>query len=343
MPLPVIPRNTYPLHPVGYAAYWQVRSSKRMQPAITGHVPIWVSFHDGGGRGRVLHLLLVRVRPELEVVIVGKFRQETFVDEIERTVRERLSKPRWPERSWWVSHVVYLAQPPRRPPNVRRRGLNYQRFCMGRLVGTGGESRMLAFIPVARLKLNVLAASGDKSMGDAVDLRIDVDCSNREQRAVREYVTRLAALERWERRIVNRALGHLLGESYINAVITASEQIVGGDYTTTQKVMSDAMYSEMKSPPEVFRPVRWLRAPENDDDRRSRQTILAITRFPMGRGPDAEMSVRPWFPPALQGVVAPLVSIEPYANMALEVVPDQRNHDVAYRWVVNPLQPYSSG
>ncbi|HRW51583.1 MAG TPA: hypothetical protein P5081_01770 [Phycisphaerae bacterium] len=342
MPLLTIPRNTYPLAPTGYAPYWQAGKRQPTEIRMTGKVPLWVTFHDGGLPGRIQHVMIVRVRPDLEVVLVGKFRDEIIDDKIEAAIQNRRSKARWPERSWWVSHVVYLAQPPKRQASKKSRRFNFKRFCMGSLVCSDHQSRMLAFVPVSRLKLNVLpyAPAADSGTEDAPDLSFQVDTSNQQQKSIRAYLTKLAELERWERNLVSRAMCHLLGRTYIEALMTASENIVGGDFTVNQKTFLDAHHSNMQSKPEAFRPIRWLQTPENDDDKRCRQMTLTITRFPMGNGPDPEMSVRPWIPEELRQVLSPRMPVEPYSNMCLQIAADSSNRDLSLRWIINPLVEY---
>lgn len=338
MPLPVIARNTYPLHPTGYAAYWQNGGSSRGAGLqVTGRVPVWASYHDGGGEGRIIHLLLVRVLPQVEVVIVGRFKDEIIVEEIERAIRARLSKPRWPERKWWVSHIVYLSQPPKRRPVSRRRAARYDRFCRGRLATSGGRAHMLAFIPLSRLKLNVGPADG----GARADVRLAVDDSKVRQQEMRAFVAKLAELERWERRIVHQALGHLLGNSYLDAVAQGSEQIAERIHGVQKSHSGHQIRSLLSRPPEDFQPARWLRDPDHPDHRRLNQMLLTISRFPMGMGPDPELSVRPWVPTSLQAVLAPTVPVECSDNMAMEILPDPENHSVAIRWVINALLPYT--
>ncbi len=342
MPLVKIPRNTYPDTPTGYAAYWRASSSAPFGLHLGGKVPLWVTYHDGGPKGRYQHVIIVRVCPDLEVVLVSAFSGEIILEKIEDAIKKRRSKARWPERLWWISHVVYLASPPKRKPKKPLRDFNFKRFCLGRLMCSDRRARMLAFIPVSRLKVNVVPIAVSKASNSDTDphLRFEVDASNQQQRSLRSFVTKLADLERWEQKLVKRALGHLLGRGFTDVLIQAPEQIAGGDFTNTQQRLIESQHSALKAKAEDFRPVRWLGQPESKEIRHIRAIWITITRFPMGGGPDPEMSVRPWIPPELCRIFAPLVPIDPYVNLGFQLEPDPKSHSVMIRLVIGPLIEY---
>lgn len=341
MSLPTIPRNAYPLRPSGYAAYWQRKQTSQGQIlAPRGCVPLWVTYHDGAGPGRILNVMVVRVRPDMEVVLIGRFGDDIRSLEIERVIRGRLSPSSWPERVWYISHIVYVAQPGKRKKSGSR--FRYERFCTGAVTIRREKSYMLAFIPVSRLKVDVRPRSQEDVLDEQCHVHFEVDASKQRYASVRSFVTRLAQMERWEQNIVHLALGHLFGTSYVDALTRASSQLGKVGIPELSKMRSERLRSLLSRPSEGFRPPRWLKDPDSDEDRIIVQALIGITRFPMGGGPDPEISLRPWLSPALLDVMSPTVPISPCSDIAIEILPDRSSGSFAIRAVVGALNAYRS-
>src|SRR5262245_40752267 len=93
--LPSLPPNSYPLRPTGYVQYsCACRNSERLTPS--GRAPVWDLFHDGAGSRRIAQVLLIRITPSIEVVLVSAFRDS--VTSVDDAIRKRLTKPKWTER-----------------------------------------------------------------------------------------------------------------------------------------------------------------------------------------------------------------------------------------------------
>jgi len=358
--LAVIPKNSYPLKPSGYAQYWQaVKMNVRMNLLTRGRIPVWNVFHDGAGEGRIVSVLLVRVRPDIEVVLIGEFSNK--IVSVHDAIRKRLSMPKWLERNWYVSHLVYLAQPQKRKGTSKKAvsEFNFERFCYGSLIVRPNQSYLLAFVPVPRLKVVIIpstqSAVDKANPAKNPDVGFYVDRSKAYRRRLRAFVDGLSDLERWERRIVHRGLGHLLGPSYVNAMTDAVMEftaVIGGQEPATEKsakyddkkggksASSNSVLELLSDQAEGFEPVSWLNEPDVEGGDLFHQAWLGMSRFPMGGGPDLELALRPSIPRELVSVIRPIVPRLPYVNEAVEFVPDPRSGQVKYRMILNPFAPY---
>lgn len=328
--LPSIPRNSYPNRPHGYADFFSAhRSDRKIRRA--GHVPVWTTFYDAAGPPRMACVLIIRILPTLEVVLLGAFRKEPV--SIKRAIKERLRKSHWPERNWWVSHVTYVAKPPKRQSEI----LNAGRFCNG-LVRLGpNRMRLLAHVSVPRLR--VVVEPREREDASVADVGVFVDESKSARSGIQRFLLGLASLERWERPLVHRALGHLLGISYGLAMERGISQL-GTAIDVAIRQECAHLRSYLNSPCEEFKPIRWLRDSDPPESGLVGDIMLGFSRLPMGGGPDLELSLRPHIPPELRDVVQPTLLVEPSQNMAILFDPHPRTKEVQFRWVINPLSQY---
>lgn len=340
--LPKIPPNTYPLRLSTTVAYWQAIPQKDgLKLDLTGRVPMWVGYHDGGGVGRALTILLIRIRPDMEIMLVGKFREELVWERTERAIKKRLSKSNWPDRSWYLSHIIYLARPPKKRSKaaIRERGRSwFAHLCSGKL-NIGRDRRlMLAYIPLRRLKL--VANPGKKGSSADADVLFEIDPSKNQRKNIVRFVTALMELERWEQELVHTALGHLLGPDYLLPLSQAAERFIKATGAVVVANVSNKMRELLRSPPEEFRMPQWLREPSLPNSRLFLTGVIFLTRFPIGHGPDPEFSVRPWLPEVLQDIITMKCPMGPAIDFIYELKPDPKSHAVLMRPVLGELQLY---
>ena len=339
----IIPSNTYPLKPTASAAFWQlIERDGTKRVASTGKVPLWVCCHDGGGPTRIVTVLIVRVLPTAEVVLVGNFQDEAVWQKTETVMTARRSKSSWPERVWWVSHVVYLAQPSKRKTSLHQRKRIrpwYARFCNGRLVVRPKQSSMLAYVPVQRLKV-MITPNQSKTVIEP-DIEFSADESNRYKPAVTRFFSSLLELPQPEQNLIHKALGHRLGDSYVSALSDASSRFAVAAGLRRASDSASSLREFMSEDAEQFETPDWLDAPQNDGIRCLMLSTLAFTRFPMGDGPDPEFAVRPWLPEALVGILDVKQPIDPSMDIACELVPMKKERAVLAREVIGALSAYA--
>ena len=97
----------------------------------------------------------------------------------------------------------------------------------------------------------------------------------------------------------------------------------------------------LMNPPEDFRMPPWIGAPDHNGIRLSMTTTMFQMRFPLGRGPDPEYSVRPWLPPGLKDIILVDSPIFPAIDAVTELVPILDQGAVQSREVIGALGPYA--
>ena len=113
-----IPADIYPVRPSGFATYFAWPTGSDGHLPASGQVPVWMTF-AASGYGRFKVQMLVRVRPEIEVVLESPSREKEAWQETDAALRKRLTLPSWPERNWWVARLIYVAQPAKRTPTEK--------------------------------------------------------------------------------------------------------------------------------------------------------------------------------------------------------------------------------
>jgi hypothetical protein len=342
--VPIIPRNTYPAPPVGYARY-------RVAKVIghkwifndQGQVPIWNSINDGAGPEAAFHVLIVRVCPYLEVILVGDRINNPVPLTDAISTRRDISK--WPARILYFSHLAYLPPPAPKRRNRPRKAYDedYWKLSWGGL-WDGRRMRLLMLVPFPRLKAVIKPATQPRGISRRRNpspslqphLMLDVDCTKQQLGSILDFMVAVAKLRPETQHLIHRALGHLAGQSYVNALDYGLNHLGG---TSVRAFIDES--NLWRKPAEDFKPVRWL-APLSLNANNVANTWLSMSRFPMPGSWDGEVELRPLhrIRLGLDAARAP-VPVRPFlTNECFCLQPDRSRRAVTIAWVLNALSQH---
>jgi len=158
-----IPAWAYPSKPIGWVRFGRPHFSDREVSAEwTGRVPVWVASTAHPSRlqpetdvRRELNLLIVRVLPEIEVVIASEVPIDP--DKIAHAIQRRTPQRKWPVRKWRLNHLVHVSP---RTDIVRREGVRTVRPCGGRVPTRKEKMRFLSWIGFFGLPVSIVTNAG---------------------------------------------------------------------------------------------------------------------------------------------------------------------------------------
>ncbi len=178
----------------------QTHSNSSYAPIWSGRVPAWISVTDGVQVGDAC-LLIIRVLLETELVLRSAEPCDPL--EITRAIRSRLHHQRWPVRNWFLSHIVYVTHVVNVP---KQGGTATIRLCGGRIPDSRGRLQQLAFLALAQVPVSVRPSAKSADWDMQIVLNRRPACFP----SWYELVLQMFAYEPWERRMIFKALGHVM-------------------------------------------------------------------------------------------------------------------------------------
>jgi len=282
---PQIPQWAYPSRPSGWVRYGGFKKSDadptKFAPVWRGRVPVWASctgdIHDGD-----CHLLIIRVLPEIDVILAADWIECDDPAQIHNAIHERKPAKRWPVRNWRLSHLAYLTHVVQKPKPGSTATL---RLCGGRLPDTRKKLQQLAFITLPEVPVTIVPAS--KTGTEDWDIQIKISKQPKAMRSWYDLALWMALYEPWERTMVFKALGHLMPHDMQYVLESTCGRILGriqriGQPNAAYEVkLQPATLRLLGEPPESYAHPAEKIAVDDAELRAFSALLTGMTRMPM--------------------------------------------------------------